>query len=553
MHDPSADKPGRIREQKEAWLDRLEEPVADIARSWYGLAQVDWDPDRLNRLHRQIKDLAADSGRFGLARLSDAFSSLDVCLASYLGSDLRPGPQQIDDVFQRIRALKSAVRMTVRIEARAAADERARETSGGVADTLEGAQNLRDGPMDPADLSGQKRLMEQGDFLQHLEDLVSTDDARFGAILVVELDGLEQIRSQKGDKTGAAVLNEASALLTAQMQPGDTASRLGEATWAILARRSAPEELSTFAEQLRLAVETHLFRSREERLTATASIGLCGFQGEPGDAAQLIARAGIACARALSAGGNRVADHAGDEPESVPDEEHDRIARLLQETLGRDGLHILCKPRINLRDGERELYELAPLLPTPEGDYLPLSDFLRQKGDANLLGQVDDWLMDQAIAFMDRNRREGGAVKLVVRQDAAALQEPARLERLRGQLRARHLVGTGLKLEFSFADLVADPDRTTAYFRAVSRMGIGLCLTAFNADAASFEALKNLPVEYVELDARLIAGPPDGMASLVDRIHALGIKAVVHGDDGREDTAVSDVSGIDFHAQPEEP
>ncbi len=553
MHDPSADKPGRIREPKKAWLDRLEEPVAQIARSWYELAQVDWDPDRLNRLHRQIKDLAADSGRFGLARLSEAFSSLDTCLASYLGSDLRPGPQQIDEVFQRIRALKSIAHITVRIETKTTADEEARETSGKAAEPLERAQNLQDDPGDPKVHRGQTKLMEQENFLRHLEDLVATDDAIFGALMVVELDGVEQIRSERGETTNDSLRNEATALLTTQMQPGDAASRLGAGTWAILARRSTGEELSALAEQLRQAVEAHLFRSREERLMTTASIGLCGFQGDPGDASQLIARAGAACARALSAGGNRVAVHAGNEPEYRSDEEHDRIARLLQETLGRDGLHILCKPRINLRDGERELYELAPLLPTPEGGHLLLSDFLRQTGDENLLGQVDNWIMDQAFALMERNHREGGAVNLVVRQDAKALREPARLERLREQLQARHLVGTGLKLEFSFADLVADPDITTAYFEAVAPMGIGLSLTDFNANAASFEALKSLPVEYVELDARLIAGSHGGMASLADRIHALGIKAVACCDDGREDIAVTDVSGIDFHAQREKP
>ncbi len=86
MQDPNASKPGEIGELKKALLGRLSKRTADIAEIWYTLSQINWDPDRLSKLHRHIKDLAADSGKFGLVPLTESLSSLDICLAPYLGS-----------------------------------------------------------------------------------------------------------------------------------------------------------------------------------------------------------------------------------------------------------------------------------------------------------------------------------------------------------------------------------------------------------------------------------------------------------------------------------
>ncbi len=551
MQDPNALKPGRIRELTKALLDRVNERVAGITEIWYTLAQVNWDPDRLSKLHRHIKDLAADSGKFGLVPLTDSLSSLDICLAPYLGSDLRPSPQQIDKVFALIRALKSAAEITVRAETRAVAAESVQKALKDAEKAPSETQKAQGVDPDDNAPEQQTRVIERGHFVEYLEGLVSSEKLGFGGVLVVELDELEKVGKRMAGGVADAMLSEATNLIAAQMNSEDLASRISANACAVIASRPTSEGLLALAEQLRRAIEIHLFRPREEPLTATASIGLCEFEEYLNESDDLIARASSACAEARAAGGNRIEIHNRAKRLPASNDNADGMLRLLRDTLEQGGFHVLFRPLINLRNGVRELYELAPLLPTPGGDRIPRSDFLIPARDANLLTQVDHWIIEQALVLMDKHRHEGGESNLLVEQGAAALKDPARVEWIREQLRARQLVGTGLSLEFDLADLAADLNATKKYFETLGRMGISLSLTGFNADAAAFETLKQLPVEYVELDERFTTMGPDIMASVVDKVHALGIKVVAASNECQKNTAFPGASGIDFPPQPE--
>ena len=193
---------------------------------------------------------------------------------------------------------------------------------------------------------------------------------------------------------------------------------------------------------------------------------------------------------------------------------------------------MLLQPLIDLRTGDREIYEVAPLLPIPGGDHIPRSSFLEHARTAKLLDQIDRRVIEHALGLIDERRREGEEVRLLIRQSAAALAGCKRIEWLRERLRARHLVGTGLSLAFDLADLGTELRATTACSELLSKMGVSLSLAGFDADAAAFDALGHLPVEYVELRERVTTPQPGGIASVIEALHALGVKVIAADDNG---------------------
>ena len=224
MQDSNALPPGGIREQKKTLIERLNERVAHIAKNWYTLAQVNWDPDKLHRLHRYIKDLAADSAKFGLAQ-----------------------------VFARIRALKSATEITVRAEARAIENEIEQEISAENRDTTEHTQLVQGIAPDKRAFAPPSRLIGRGHFLEHLDDLISSDKLNFGGILVLELDNLEKLRKESASGEIDSMLGEAAILVATQIEFEDLASRVSDSACAVISRRPTSEAFLALAEQLRRA------------------------------------------------------------------------------------------------------------------------------------------------------------------------------------------------------------------------------------------------------------------------------------------------------------
>jgi len=126
----------------------------------------------------------------------------------------------------------------------------------------------------------------------------------------------------------------------------ETAGRVGDFSFAVLARCADVQALTALAERIRESI------SDQDEVggpgATTVSIGIGMFRPRADDALTMISRARRGCARAQAAGGNRVVSYVSLLPTTASPNRDDRLAALVAASLHSGGLELMYQP-INLQ------------------------------------------------------------------------------------------------------------------------------------------------------------------------------------------------------------
>ncbi len=95
----------------------------------------------------------------------------------------------------------------------------------------------------------------------------------FTAVIVFDLDGFKAINDEFGHATGDEVLKLFAKDLTANLQPGDVAARMGGEEFALVVDRTLPEKVEFIAERIRASFATRRIDTETRLLACTVSAG----------------------------------------------------------------------------------------------------------------------------------------------------------------------------------------------------------------------------------------------------------------------------------------
>jgi diguanylate cyclase (GGDEF)-like protein len=107
---------GRLDEnpgqERDAFVAQLPKRIAAIEDVWSKLSTVEWNQDQLESLYDRVREISEYSKALGLFQLNESVFSLEVYLSSFVGSDIHPGPAQIEAIGGLVRALNTAAKVT---------------------------------------------------------------------------------------------------------------------------------------------------------------------------------------------------------------------------------------------------------------------------------------------------------------------------------------------------------------------------------------------------------------------------------------------------------
>ena len=135
---------------------------------------------------------------------------------------------------------------------------------------------LENQPVHEAPTSGLAGLQAPGFFMEAMDEecRVSARTGRPFSVILMELDGFEQINEQGNHSEGDRVLALVSKILEARSRQPNLAAGCGRGEFAILTPETNTHQAEILAERLRTSVEAHpLLRARH----FTASIGIATF------------------------------------------------------------------------------------------------------------------------------------------------------------------------------------------------------------------------------------------------------------------------------------
>ncbi len=357
------------------------------------------------------------------------------------------------------------------------------------------------------------------------------------AVLLLDLDGFNEINDTLGYATGDAVICELGRRMRAELGPDTLVARLGEDEYAVLRSPvEGPGDALRSAASIQASLDTP-FPLEEGMLDGgtlhvEASIGIALAPEHAKDPETLLRRADAALDRAKSSR-SRIEVYA---PENDPFDAA-RLALLSQirPALDRGELILHYQPQADLRSGRIVGVEALLRWQHPERGLLGPDQFIPLIEQTSLVGPVAMHVIDQALAQAARWRELGLHLTSAINLSARNLHDQELPQKIAGLLEEHGAAAGDLIVEITESAALADPQRAVDVLERLRAMGVCVSIDDFGSGNASIAYLTRLPANEIKIDRSFITdmctSPRDEaiVRSTIDLASHLGLRVVAEG------------------------
>ncbi|MEM7143080.1 MAG: bifunctional diguanylate cyclase/phosphodiesterase [Actinomycetota bacterium] len=369
-------------------------------------------------------------------------------------------------------------------------------------------------------------LANRQSFLRQIDDAIAAGEEP--ALLLFDLDRFQNVNESLGHTVGDQMLLATADRLRLTVRPGDRVARLGGDEFAVLLH--PPTGLSdavAVAERI-LAFLSEPFRSSDERVYPSASVGIA--IAAEGDAAALLRQADVALHRAKGTGPGNLA--VFDEELQRALEARHRIEVGLRAALANDEIVVAYQPEIDLITGEVVGAEALARWQHPDDGLLSAATFVPVAEETGLIHDVGGRVLDLACA---EATSWPGQAKVRVNLSAEQLHRDDVVASVTRSLARHGLAADRLCLEITESVAMRDVDRSERVLRELRDAGVELAIDDFGTGYSSMAYLKRFPFQTLKIDqafVRDLEHDPEDVAfvgSIISLADALGLAVVAEG------------------------
>ncbi|HRH80251.1 MAG TPA: EAL domain-containing protein [Thiobacillaceae bacterium] len=323
------------------------------------------------------------------------------------------------------------------------------------------------------------------------------------AVIFLDLDGFKQINDRHGHAVGDRLLVMISQRLRQVARSADTVARLGGDEFALMITGLPNmEELElVLGRVLKLASAPCEIDGQPHRLSA--SLGVTVYPFDSADPDTLLRHADQAMYQAKEAGRNRY--HLFDAERDQQAHTRRQLLDRLAEGLMRGELVLYYQPKVNLRTGEVIGAEALVRWQHPERGLLPPGEFLPQVEHHDLIIDIGEWVIRQALAQAQAWHTQGLNLSISVNLAARQLQHPDFLDCLRGCLSEVPGLPPGtIELEILESAALENTGNVRTIIEACQALGVRFALDDFGTGYASLAYLRDIPADVLKIDQSFV-------------------------------------------------
>ena len=432
--------------------------------------------------------------------------------------------------------------------------------------TIVGAATIARDMSDRIRFEGQLRFLADHDSLTGLfnrrrfEEELGRELARArrypaaGAVLAIDLDHFKYINDSLGHSAGDEVISATGEILRKRLRATDVLARLGGDEFAVILSGVDLPEAERVAASLLDAIrgELHVELPGGQR-RVTASIGIAPFQDlEALTEDDLVVEADIAMYDAKEAGRDRARVYSSTEGRHERMQSRltwaDRIRRALEE----ESFVLHAQPILPLNGDTVPRHELLLRMVGDDGELIPPGLFLPPAERMDLIGDIDRWVLREAIRLLSEEQRAGHDIRLEVNISARSVSDPDVADVIERELEETGADGCGLCVEVTETAAIVNLERAKRFAAKLSELGCQFALDDFGAGFASFYYLKHLAFDYLKIDGEFVSGIANShtdqlvVRSLVEIARGLGRRTIAEFVGDRESLELLREYGVDY-------
>jgi diguanylate cyclase (GGDEF)-like protein/PAS domain S-box-containing protein len=347
-------------------------------------------------------------------------------------------------------------------------------------------------------------LVNRREFERRLEESIESGHRGDGqhVLCYLDLDRFKLVNDTSGHLAGDSMLREVAKLLRDAVRDSDTVGRLGGDEFGTLLVGCPLEKARQITDDLCRAVADYRFVWKDRIFNIGVSVGLVEISRESGTLEELLAAADTACYVAKKQGsGHVVVYSARDEAMARHTGEIQWLQRL-QSALKENRFHLyhqVIVPAHGVEGGPA--MEVLVRLQDESGRELAPAEFMRAAERYRLMGLVDRWVVQTALAALGR-----GAIPLPPSRSVAinisgqTLGDVQFLEFVVECFDSTGAAPAQVCFEITESAVVANLDHARRFVGVLHGMGCQFALDDFGSGVGSFSNLKNLPLDYLKID-----------------------------------------------------
>lgn len=325
------------------------------------------------------------------------------------------------------------------------------------------------------------------------------------AVALLDLDDFKTINDRYGHATGDLLLVEIANRLKYIMRGEDTVARLGGDEF-VLILNDVPDvaELQKVMQRILMAIST-LNSINALGIHTTASIGVTLYAFDDEDADTLLRHADQAMYQAKQSGRNHfhLFNVTQDKKTKATHETVARVRQALQE----GELCLYYQPKVNLCSGAVLGFEALLRWQHPQLGLVPPLTFLPQIEQTELIVEIGEWAIDQALTQIHQWTMLGHAWAVSVNIATRHVQKTDFVQRLQTLL-ARHPQVAPQMLDLEILETVAIENIhwVSQCIEACQALGVTFSLDDFGTGYSSLNYLKRLPTQTIKIDQSFVRG-----------------------------------------------
>ena len=359
------------------------------------------------------------------------------------------------------------------------------------------------------------------------------------AVIYLDLDRFKAVNDLHGHAAGDALLVQAAKRMLTELRPTDTLARVGGDEFVVvLSGTRAPQQVAEVGSRLITSLRRP-FQLDDHRVEIGASAGVALYPGDGSTAETLLRAADTALYQVKDEGRGAVRFF-----EAAMDAQL-QARRQLEHELGgaiaRDELQLFYQPIVNARTGEIETFEALIRWQHPERGFISPGEFIPVAEQANLIGQIGEWVIDTAcaaaVAWAQPWRVSVNVSPTQFRQSDVPAIVAAAL--------ARHgLDPARLVVEITESVFIQDAAKAVQVLTNLRGLGVRLALDDFGTGYSSLSYLQQFRFDKIKVDqsfVRRLGQNADTLAivrAIVNLGHNLGLQVTVEGVETIEQLAI---------------
>ncbi len=322
-----------------------------------------------------------------------------------------------------------------------------------------------------------------------------------GALAYIALDNFMAMKTRVGISGADLLLGDLATLLRELAGDNMTLARLSDDAFCMMCLPCDERNMEQQCEQLRKAVEDHLFDINGRTVPLTVSIGIAAITENSPQAEDMMGRAHTASAEVKKqeggSQGNGVLVYNPTDYEAL---DENNSAEAIQRALDDNRFRLLFQPVINLRGEDEEHYEAYVRMLDKDDQEISPYDFLPPVGPTETTLKIDRWVILQTIKQLASHRSRGHDTRMFLNITPETLQDKAFMPWLSVALKAARLPGDSLIFQIREGDANNHMKQAKDFTKAVHELRCKVSISQFGCAINPFNTLKHIDADYVKID-----------------------------------------------------